>query len=102
MRRIKLVVALAATMVVLMMAAAPAMANGFRVGSNHHGGDNDITFSAPTGATFFATSNNNGLNDFGDNGDNLLFFRPGLDIFSSNNGLDLNNIDNGDFDIDID
>jgi hypothetical protein len=89
MRRIKLVLALVAAMGVLMMAAAPAMADGFRL----NGGSGD-------GLRSFSTHNNNGLDLDNDAGD-LFFLSSGLNLFSlNNNASDLNFGDLGDIDVD--
>jgi hypothetical protein len=98
MRRIKLVVALAAAMVVLMMSAAvPAMADGFRL----RGDDGD-------GLRSFTIRDNGNDNDIGDDSgfdlDDLLSFSiPGFDIFGlNNNGTDIGDLDIDSFNFDND
>ena len=78
MRRIKLVLAVAAAMVVLMMAAAPAMAD-ISFGNNHHSGNNVR---------------------FGNLGNGLFIFSSTSGLVGNDGDIDVNGV-NG-FDVDFD
>jgi hypothetical protein len=87
MRRIKLIVALAAALVVLMMAAAPAMAD-INLGNHNFGNDGDHNISFGNFGGLFILDANRGLGTGGD-----------IDI-DGVNGLGFNSLSFDNFDID--